>query len=416
VTQRTRNTYWTVACLYGTFEHVRLFRVLAPRSVPAPRSVLGAVSLLAGAGLAAGLLLATGSPAARPVHASSHTAAVGRVPAGPRNPVAPLGQLHQASLLVVAPHTLPARLVAQVNRQRGVAGSEPVEAARMAINGVNTAVLGVDPSTFRGYTPAATAQSDAFWQGVADAGVAVSRSADGLGKLPLGSTLTVSGRQQEQLPLTGLGSLGIVGVGAVVSSTVASSLGMPTANALIVSIDGSDLTSVMKRINALLPPGAAAAPLISWVTSAPGSGVRATGGAMSPVQVNVMLRAALSRQGMPYVWGAAGPRAFDCSGLVQWSFAQAGISVPRVADDQALVGPAVAASRLAPGDLLFYRTEPAKPGYISHVAIYLGNGWMIQAPQTGMNVEVVPVDLGTAFAGAVQVSPTLAGSLAEMLP
>ena len=71
-------------------------------------------------------------------------------------------------------------------------------------------------------------------------------------------------------------------------------------------------------------------------------------------------------------------------------------------------GPAVPVSQLEPGDLLFYHTDPTDPGYISHVAIYLGNGWMIQAPQTGMDVEVVPVDLGTEFAGAVQVSPTLA--------
>jgi cell wall-associated NlpC family hydrolase len=285
----------------------------------------------------------------------------------------------------------------------------------MEINGVDTAVMGVDPSTFRGYTPAATAQSDPFWQGVADAGVVVSRSADLLGKLPLGSTLTVSGRRPEQLPLTGLGSLGISGVGAVVSDTVASSLGMPVGNALVISVNGGKLTSVMTRINKMLPPGAAAAPLVSWVTSAPGSGVRPAGSAMSQTEVDVMLRAALSRRGMPYVWGAAGPSEFDCSGLVQWAFAQAGISMPRVADDQALTGAAISVSQLAAGDLLFYRTEAARPGYISHVAIYLGNGWMIQAPQTGMDVEVVPVDLGTEFAGAVQVSPTLAGSLAAVM-
>jgi cell wall-associated NlpC family hydrolase len=151
------------------------------------------------------------------------------------------------------------------------------------------------------------------------------------------------------------------------------------------------------------------------VTSAPGSGVRADGSASTQNQISTMLRAALSRRGMPYVWGAAGPQEFDCSGLVQWSFAQAGISVPRVADDQALTGPAVPVSQLEPGDLLFYRTEPSRPGYISHVAIYLGNGWMIQAPQTGMNVEVVPVDVGSEYAGAVQVSPALAGSLASLM-
>ena len=374
------------------------------------------VSLLAAGGVIVGLVQGVGSPGTRAARVSSPAVAVKRIPQQVHNPVAPLGQLHQASLLIVAPATLSARLVAQVATQSDVTGIEPVDAARMAINGVDTAVLGVDPSTFRGYAPAATAESDAFWQGVADAGVVMPPSVTGLGKLPLGSVLTVAGRQVERLPLIGLGSLGINGVGAVVSDTVASSLGMPAGNALIVSIHSGDLTSAMTRINHLLPPGTAAAPLVSWVTSAPGSGVRANGSMLSAVQIDAMLRAALSRRGMPYVWGAAGPKAFDCSGLVQWSFAQAGIVVPRVADDQALAGPGIPVSQLAPGDLLFYRTERNRPGYISHVAIYLGNGWMIQAPQAGMNVEVVPVVLGTQFAGAIRVSPELAGSLAAVLP
>ncbi len=79
-----------------------------------------------------------------------------------------------------------------------------------------------------------------------------------------------------------------------------------------------------------------------------------------------------------------------------------------MAADQALAGPAVPVSQLAAGDLLFYRTDPTDPGYISHVALYLGNGWMIQAPQPGMTVEVVPVELGSQFAGAIQVNPRVA--------
>jgi cell wall-associated NlpC family hydrolase len=125
-----------------------------------------------------------------------------------------------------------------------------------------------------------------------------------------------------------------------------------------------------------------------------------------------MLRAAASRRGLPYVWGAAGPASFDCSGLVQWSFAQAGITMPRVAADQALAGPTVPVSQLQQGDLLFYHTDPTAPGYISHVAIYLGNGWMIEAPQPGMDVEVVPADFGAEFAGAIRVSPAQAAAVA----
>ena len=55
-------------------------------------------------------------------------------------------------------------------------------------------------------------------------------------------------------------------------------------------------------------------------------------------------------------------------------------------------------SQLQPGDLLFYHTDPTDPGYISHVAVYLGDGKMVQAPETGENVEVVPADTGSEFA------------------
>jgi cell wall-associated NlpC family hydrolase len=134
--------------------------------------------------------------------------------------------------------------------------------------------------------------------------------------------------------------------------------------------------------------------------------------ALNLAQLTAMLRAAVSRVGMPYIWGAAGPRSFDCSGLVQWSFAQAGVVMPRVAADQARTGPAVLVSQLQPGDLLFYRTDPTAPNYISHVAIYLGRGLMIQAPQPGQDVQVVPADVGNEFAGAVRVSPAIAAQVA----
>jgi cell wall-associated NlpC family hydrolase len=89
--------------------------------------------------------------------------------------------------------------------------------------------------------------------------------------------------------------------------------------------------------------------------------------------------------------------------------------MPRVAADQARAGPEIPVSQLQPGDLLFYHTDPTDPGYISHVAIYLGNGWMIQAPEPGLDVEVVPASFGSQFAGAIRVSPLIAGALASGL-
>jgi hypothetical protein len=203
----------------------------------------------------------------------------------------------------------------------------------------------------------------------------------------------------------------------VISHAVARSLGFAAGNGIIVSAPHANLSSLETRIKALVPAGASVQPLVvAAAGNAGGAGAPAgsagAGGLLSVVQLTAFLRAAISRVGMPYVWGASGPNAFDCSGLVQWSFAQAGVAMPRVAADQARTGPAVTVSQLTPGDLLFYHTDPTAPGYISHVAIYLGSGRMLQAPQPGMNVEIVPVDLGSDFAGAVAVSPAAAAAAA----
>ncbi|HEX6524130.1 MAG TPA: NlpC/P60 family protein [Streptosporangiaceae bacterium] len=340
--------------------------------------------------------------------------------------VAPLRGLRQADLLIVASKSLPAKFLAQVARQPGVTSTEPLEAARVKVNGQYAAVLGVDASSFRSYAAKSTASSDSLWQGVADGDVAVSYSMGKLDKLPLGGRVTIAGRATEHLPVVAFGTVGIAGVDAVVSDSVAKSLGMPAANATVISAAPEDVAALTASIRAFAPRGVAVEPLVTWVVSqsggtasaigAPGSVAppspvgsgSANGSALNQAQLSTVLQAALSRRGMPYIWGAAGPSAFDCSGLVEWSFAQAGIAMPRVAADQALAGPAVPVSRLAAGDLLFYHTDPTDPGYISHVALYLGNGWMIQAPQPGMSVEVVPVELGSEFAGAIQVNPRVA--------
>ena len=112
---------------------------------------------------------------------------------------------------------------------------------------------------------------------------------------------------------------------------------------------------------------------------------------------------------------ASGPNVFDCSGLVQWSMRQAGIVMPRVAVDQAQTGPRIPLADLEPGDLLFYHTDPTAPTYISHVAIYLGKGLMLQAPEPGENVQIVPAIFGAGFAGAVRVYPRVAAAVAGNL-
>jgi cell wall-associated NlpC family hydrolase len=339
-----------------------------------------------------------------------------RPQAGPA--VAPLRRLRPADLIVVSARTLPASTFAAVRRVAGVRAVAPVAAARVRVNGALVAVLGVDPSRFRAFAARPTAADTALWRAVAAGELAVSYDMGRQDRLPVGSVASVAGRQQERLLVGGLGTVGIPGVDAVVSTSVASSLGFPASNAIVVSLDTSRMGAISRRIRAAVPRAALVEPLVApgaaATTGAAGAAAppAAPGSQLTPGQVRVMLKAALSRVGMPYVWGAAGPRAFDCSGLVQWSFAQAGVVMPRVAAAQARTGPAVPVSQLAPGDLLFYHTDPTAPGYISHVAIYLGRGLMIQAPEPGLDVEVVPVDLGTGFAGAVAVSPRLAAAVA----
>ena len=109
------------------------------------------------------------------------------------------------------------------------------------------------------------------------------------------------------------------------------------------------------------------------------------------------LRAALTQRGKPYVWGAAGPDSYDCSGLVMWAFAQEGISLPHYTGDQWNAGMHVSRADLEPGDLVFFFAD------ISHVGLYIGNGLMVDAPSTGQVVQVQPV-FWDEYVGAVRIA------------
>ena len=119
-----------------------------------------------------------------------------------------------------------------------------------------------------------------------------------------------------------------------------------------------------------------------------------------PLATNVgttALRAALTQRGKPYVWGAAGPDAYDCSGLVVWAFAQEGISLPHYTGSLWNSGMHVSRDQLEPGDLVFFFAD------ISHVGIYLGNGLMVDAPSAGQDVQVQAV-FWNAYVGAVRIA------------
>lgn len=108
---------------------------------------------------------------------------------------------------------------------------------------------------------------------------------------------------------------------------------------------------------------------------------------------------AMKQLGKPYRWGAAGPGAFDCSGLTMYVYAQLGIYLPHSSRAQYNCGVRVSRSELQPGDLVFFAR---RSGRIGHVGIYIGNGMMIHAPQTGDVVRIVPLNSHSGYAGAVR--------------
>ncbi|HZV26522.1 MAG TPA: C40 family peptidase, partial [Acidothermaceae bacterium] len=109
------------------------------------------------------------------------------------------------------------------------------------------------------------------------------------------------------------------------------------------------------------------------------------------------LAAAMSKLGARYVYGAGGARTFDCSGLVQWAYGQAGIRTAHYTGTFWATYHHVSTNQLRPGDLVFFYRDH------HHVGIYIGGGMMINAPHTGDVVRIAPVFNGRDYVGAVRV-------------
>jgi peptidoglycan DL-endopeptidase CwlO len=106
-------------------------------------------------------------------------------------------------------------------------------------------------------------------------------------------------------------------------------------------------------------------------------------------RAGIAVRAALSRLGRPYVWGATGPDQFDCSGLVQWSYAHAGIHLDRTTYQQINDGIPVPRSKVRPGDLIF--------PHAGHVQMAIGNNLVVEAPYSGASVRISPLGNNVAI-------------------
>jgi cell wall-associated NlpC family hydrolase len=108
----------------------------------------------------------------------------------------------------------------------------------------------------------------------------------------------------------------------------------------------------------------------------------------------VVVDTAMAQLGKPYVWGAAGPNSFDCSGLAVYAYGSAGIHLPHSAAMQSTLGVPVSKASLAPGDLVFFYSP------VSHVGIYIGNGQIVHSPTQGDVVKVSDIVYMGLYAGA----------------
>ena len=160
------------------------------------------------------------------------------------------------------------------------------------------------------------------------------------------------------------------------------------------------LNGTIGRLVRAAQAAAAAAAAAEWARQHGGPTGSANGFPVPPPnsRANLAIRFALSMLGVPYVWGGTSRRGVDCSGLTMLSWRAAGVSLPHYSGAQYYNTARVPLYALQPGDLLFYGRRGNE-----HVTMYIGRGLMIEAPQTGMRVRIIPVHLGWNFAGAGRV-------------
>jgi cell wall-associated NlpC family hydrolase len=141
---------------------------------------------------------------------------------------------------------------------------------------------------------------------------------------------------------------------------------------------------------ALMPTAASASPAVTQSVPVSYASIAPTPKAQAAVN------AALAQVGKPYAWGAAGPSSFDCSGLTQYAYAAAGVSLPHSSGMQSRTGTPIGLWDMRPGDLLFFYSP------VGHVGMYLGNGMMVHASTYGKPVSVVPASSVPGYVGSAR--------------
>ncbi len=312
--------------------------------------------------------------------------------------------LVQATVLVttrkqLSPHTLRA-----LRHVSGVKATQSVLAGNARVDRHRAFVLGVDPAKFRPWTPRLTMRSQPLWQSIARGELTASFDMGKQVGLPLGNTVPVRAADRAAVRVGAFASVGMSGVDAVMSRARALQIGLKPHTGVVISAPHADALTIRHTIRDLVGSRAHVWLLREVIV------IRDAGEFLTRAQINTVLQTAAHEVGKPYVWGAVGPDSFDCSGLVQWSFAAAGIRMPRVSQQQWFAGPHINYADARPGDLLFWHYDPTDPGNIDHVAIYAGNNMMLVAPHTGDYVKYVPVPM-TNMAGVVRVDPGIAGQI-----
>jgi hypothetical protein len=312
--------------------------------------------------------------------------------------------LIEATVLVTNRRPMSAHTLRALRHVAGATATQTVAAGRAKVDGHHAYVLGVDPAKFRPWTPRLTMRSQALWRSIARGELTASFDMGHQAGLPLGATVPVKAAHKAPVRVGAFASVGMAGVDAVMSSARSTQIGLKPHTGVIISAPHADAVTVRQAVRNVVGSHAHVWLLREVVV------IRDSGEFLTRVQINTVLQTAAHEVGKPYVWGAEGPDTFDCSGLVQWSFAAAGIRMPRVSQQQWFAGPHINYADARPGDLLFWHYDPTDPGNIDHVAIYAGNNMMLVAPHTGDYVKYVQVPL-TNLAGVVRVDPGIAGQL-----